>query len=95
MSDDQVTLTEQHAKPERFIRKQEVLYRIGISEATLWVWIRNGTFPPSYKLGEGYNSPVAWKESEIDAWIATRQQGGAKASSQRRPGRRAPGMPND
>lgn len=56
-------------KPTRYLRQAEVLARIGVSWITLLRWERRGAFPQRRKLGP---NTVAWLESEIDAWCASR-----------------------
>lgn len=53
----------------RFVRKREVLARVGCSQATLWRWVKLGLFPVSHQIGPG---SVAWLEEDIDKWIADR-----------------------
>ena len=55
-------------RKSRFIGKQEVLDRIGVSYPTIWQWMRDGKFPRSRDLG----GKTKWLESEIDDWIANR-----------------------
>jgi prophage regulatory protein len=62
-------------KPERFLRRAEVLRRIGVTQPTLWTWIHRGIFPQSYLLS---TNAVAWKESQVEAWIASRVQGSGR-----------------
>lgn len=48
--------------------------RIGllpVSRATLWRWVKDGTFPKPFKLGE---NSTCWCASEIDAWLANRRE---------------------
>jgi prophage regulatory protein len=59
---------DQFASPSRFVFKPEVLDRVGVSYVSLWQWMREGKFPCSREVG----GKVAWLESEIDEWIATR-----------------------
>ena len=54
---------------ERFIGRKEVLILIGISNATLWRWIKAGRFPAPLKIGK---KKVAWRSSVLAAWIAQR-----------------------
>ena len=35
------------------------------SRATIERWIKEGRFPPKYKIGK---RSIAWKKSEIDVW---------------------------
>jgi len=67
----------------RFIRKPEVLLRTGLKNTALWRSMKYDGFPISVKLstptkkpnafGKGRNSgAVAWVESEVDQWIASR-----------------------
>jgi predicted DNA-binding transcriptional regulator AlpA len=74
---------------ERFLRKKEVARRIGVDGVTLWNWSKQGKFPMPYQLNPGANgSPIAWKESEVDEWMASRQQGFSPGPSQAWAGRR-------
>jgi prophage regulatory protein len=53
--------------PDRIIRLKTVLERTGLSRATLYRKIAQGTFPPQLRIsiqGSG------WHESSVDRWIA-------------------------
>jgi prophage regulatory protein len=54
---------------ERLIGRKEVLLLIGISNATLWRWIKAGRFPAPLKIGK---KKVAWRSSVLAHWIAQR-----------------------
>lgn len=54
---------------ERLIGRKEVLMLIGISNATLWRWIKAGRFPAPLKIGK---KKVAWRSSVLASWIAQR-----------------------
>ncbi|KRB20414.1 AlpA family transcriptional regulator [Rhizobacter sp. Root16D2] len=54
---------------ERLMRKPEVLARIGLGNTTLYANIKAGTFPAPVSLG---GRAVAWRQTEIDGWIADR-----------------------
>ena len=54
---------------ERLIGRKEVLILIGISNATLWRWIKAGRFPAPMKIGK---KKVAWRSSVLAHWIAQR-----------------------
>ena len=54
---------------ERLIGRKEVLILIGISNATLWRWIKAGRFPAPLKIGK---KKVAWRSSVLAHWIAQR-----------------------
>ena len=67
----------------RFIRKPEVKLRTGLKNTALWRAMKYDGFPRSVRLsdptkkpnafGKGRNSgAVAWVESEVDQWIASR-----------------------
>jgi len=43
-----------------------------MSDTTIWRWERDGKFPKSIKLSNG---AVAWREADINAWIAARMEG--------------------
>ena len=56
-------------KPLRFLRRPEVLARIGVSWITLDRWEQAGLFPKRCHLGP---NTVAWSEAEGDQWCATK-----------------------
>lgn len=56
-------------KAERFLRMQSVLDRTGLSRATLYRQIRDGSFPRQLQLTRRC---VAWRESEVQNWMAER-----------------------
>jgi len=57
------------SKPERFLRISKVLDRVPYSRSTLYLLASRGLFPRPYSLSAHAS---AWKESEIDDWIASR-----------------------
>jgi predicted DNA-binding transcriptional regulator AlpA len=54
---------------DRLLSKAEVLRLVGFSYATVWAWMRAGRFPRSVVVGTGPAAKVAWRESEIRAWL--------------------------
>lgn len=56
-------------KPERLLRLAEVEQRTGLRKSTIYARMRlqPAQFPPCVAIG---CRSVAWRESEIDAWIA-------------------------
>ena len=60
----------------RFIRYPEVCQRIQLARTTIWRLEREGRFPRRRKLS---GNAVAYLESEIEAWIESREKvGGGK-----------------
>lgn len=59
-------------KHERLLRLTEVQRRVPYSRSNLYLLIKRGAFPQPIDLGA---RAVAWLESEIDDWIATRIKG--------------------
>lgn len=55
-----------HARLDRFMRVEEVLYVTGMSCSTLYRKIGNGTFPRQVRLGVNM---VAWRESQVAGWM--------------------------
>lgn len=47
----------------------------GVCGATLWRWVKNGTFPASTKLGPNF---TAFDAQAVDAWIDAKISGAAK-----------------
>jgi predicted DNA-binding transcriptional regulator AlpA len=71
-------------KPARFIHRAEVLNRVGVSYTALWFWIRDGRFPAPRELGGSHQrSKLAWLESEVDEWMASRPKRLPKGSKAR------------
>ena len=54
---------------ERLIRRPAVRAKTGLPTSTLYDYMERGDFPRPVKLS---STSVAWVESEVDAWIATR-----------------------
>lgn len=54
---------------ERFLRLMEVQRRVPYSRATLYQKMARNEFPKQVSLG---GRAVAWRESEVDQWIAGR-----------------------
>ena len=53
----------------RLVRLKEVQHRVGLGRSTIYRWMAEGRFPKPLQLG---SHSVAWKQDEIDAWIAQR-----------------------
>ncbi len=53
--------------PERILRLNAVLDRTGLSRATLYRKINDGTFPAQLKLS---TRCAGWRESAINEWMA-------------------------
>ncbi|MGR3804909.1 MAG: helix-turn-helix transcriptional regulator [Marinibacterium profundimaris] len=54
---------------EKLLRRPEVEARTGLSRSTLYDWMKRGEFPQPVKLGARL---VAWRESDIAAWMDSR-----------------------
>lgn len=50
----------------RILRLQEVKEVSGLSRSSIYLGMKDGTFPQSIQLG---TRMVGWSASEIDAWI--------------------------
>ncbi len=59
---------------ERFMRLPEVKQLTGMGRTAIYTHIKAGTFPQQYKISRRM---VAWKFTEVKAWLDTQQQGGA------------------
>ena len=51
---------------DRFLRMKDVVERTSLNRATIYRKITAGEFPKSVKLGPAI---VAWRESDIAAWM--------------------------
>lgn len=58
----------------RLLRRPEVEARTGLSRSTLYEWMKRGEFPQPVKLGARL---VAWRESDINAWLESRETRGS------------------
>ena len=57
---------------ERLVKLDEVCRRVGLGKSMIYQMIKEGRFPPPYKI-----SPFAsrWSEQELVAWIAEVKDG--------------------
>lgn len=55
---------------ETYIRRNELLARIPLSSQTIDRFVAEGGFPAPFRIG---TRAVAWKESEIEAWLDSRR----------------------
>ena len=55
---------------DRLVRIKELKKLVGLSNATIYRLIRNGTFPKQVRLSD---KCVAWRLSAIEAWIREKQ----------------------
>lgn len=55
----------------RILRLPDVKARTGLSRSSIYAYIKDGRFPQHIALGE---RSVGWYESEVDAWMASRQR---------------------
>jgi prophage regulatory protein len=53
---------------ERLLRRPEVEARTGLARSTLYEYVARGEFPQPVSIGPRI---VAWRSSDIDAWIET------------------------
>jgi prophage regulatory protein len=55
---------------DRFVRLAELrrVY-VPVSAATIWRWVKAGTFPKPVKLGERV---TAWKLQEVQEWMRSK-----------------------
>ena len=56
---------------DRLMRLREVLQVLGLSPATIYRQVKNGTLPAPVKIGQ---RSVAWRESDIRNHLASRQR---------------------
>lgn len=59
------------APSERLIRLKELKGIVGYSATSIWRRCKDGSFPSAVRLGPG--SAVAWKLSEVEEWMKSRQ----------------------
>ena len=59
-----------HIPVDRLLRRNEVEELVGLARSSVYAKIANNQFPSPVRIGE---RGVRWRESEIRAWIASRQ----------------------
>jgi predicted DNA-binding transcriptional regulator AlpA len=66
-----------------FLSRKQVLALVGVSYATMWVWIKEGEFPPACVLNpkQKGRTKIAWLEHEVRHWMATRPRRIPKGSA--------------
>lgn len=68
--------------PNRFLRLPDVKLRVGLSRSSIYLRMGQGTFPKPIRLGE---HSIAWREEDIDRWMAERVEAGTADSSDAQP----------
>jgi predicted DNA-binding transcriptional regulator AlpA len=68
--------TEPTAAPSRLMFKDEVVKLVGSTYVTLWRWMRED--PPKFPLSFDVGGKTAWREDEVNAWIASRPRSNLK-----------------
>lgn len=58
------------ANSDKFIRRKALVEMIGYSASSIWRRCKDGSFPLPVRLGP---SAVAWRLSEIQDWMSSRQ----------------------
>lgn len=56
-------------QPYRILRLPDVISRVGLRRASIYLHISKGSFPKPISLGA---RAVGWLERDIDGWIAAR-----------------------
>lgn len=56
---------------DRLIRLKELKQIIGYSTTSIWRRCKDGTFPSAVRIGP---AAVAWRQSEIEAWMNSREK---------------------
>ncbi len=63
-------------RPDKLLRLPRVEERTGLKKSSLYAGAKAGTFPAPVRLSA---RAVAWRESDIDRWIAARIKAGGQA----------------
>ena len=65
-----LSMVKQEKKMSKILlRLPKVMEKKGLKRATIYLHIKQNTFPKQFKIGQ---RAVAWLESDIDAWIDKR-----------------------
>jgi prophage regulatory protein len=52
-------------------RISQLVDRLNISKSTIYLWVSQGKFPPSFKIGGGTS---VWNEEEISEWVESKRK---------------------
>jgi prophage regulatory protein len=69
-----MTQTMQRLVQDRILRRPVVEDITGLSRTAIYAGMANGTFPKNLKIT---GKAVGWRESDIAAWLASRQPAAA------------------
>lgn len=75
----------QKSAPDRLLRLRDVMGMVGLGRSALFDRVRNGQFPEPLRLSK---RAVAWRESEVVAWIDSLPRRGRCVSQDAPEGRR-------
>ena len=78
-------------RSSRLLRLQVVVARVGLSATTIWRQRRRGQFPDPVRISPGC---VAWREADIESWIASRLEASVGGSQEAEAGDAGPGDPS-
>lgn len=67
-----------HRYRERLLRIDDVCFLTGLGRSTIYAKVKGGDFPGPVQL---HGACVAWRETEVDTWIAARPVVGATPST--------------
>ena len=62
-----------HWQDDKLIRTPEAADLLGVQPGTLKIWRYRGTGPPYHRIGSGSTSPVAYRVSDLMAWLEERR----------------------
>ena len=64
---------------ERIIRMRELVNKVGYAQSTIYALVKEGKFPPPFKLTPGGRAN-GWLEHTIDDYLSQREQQNLNAS---------------
>ena len=75
-------------RSSRLLRLPVVAARVGLSATTIWRQRRRGQFPDPVRISPGC---VAWREADVESWIASRSEASVGGSQGTEAGDAGPG----
>lgn len=60
-----------HAQPPRLLKMKDLLMQVPLSRSQVYKLIAEGSFPAQINLS---GRAVAWRQEDVDAWIASRER---------------------
>jgi predicted DNA-binding transcriptional regulator AlpA len=63
------------SRSNKLLKAKEVAGMLNISEAAVWKWTSEGTFPTPIRLSDNRKPATRWVEKDIEDWLEEKKGG--------------------